>query len=102
MRRRGEGCRRAPPVFESRDAYASKIDHSFAVAAYSTEAGGSVIVAIERLPKLSVCEARSLKLNWLRRPAVSSPSAAPLSAARASFSFVHRSCAYRGNMGGAG
>jgi hypothetical protein len=116
-------------VFESRDAYASKIDHSFAVAAYSTDAGGSVIVAIERLPKLSVCEARSLKLNWLRRPAVSSPSAAPLSAARAckgrrsgvrrwrkrgpcalncsshvtraSFSFVHRSCAKEG-MGGAG
>ena len=83
----------AVPLFESRDAYASKIDHSFAVAAYSTDAGGSVIVAIERLPKLSVCEARSEKLNWLRRPAVSSPSAAPLSAARASFSFVHRSCA---------
>ena len=88
----------AVPLFESRDAYASKIDHSFAVAAYSTDAGGSVIVAIEREPKLSVCEARSLKLNWLRRPAVSSPSAAPLSAARASFSFVHRSW----KMGGAG
>ena len=38
----------AVPLFESRDAYASKIDHSFAVAAYSTDAGGSVIVAIER------------------------------------------------------
>ena len=84
---------------ESRAAFPSIRE---AVAAYSTDAGGSVIVAIERLPKLSVCEARSLKLNWLRRPAVSSPSAAPLSAARASFSFVHRSCAYRGNMGGAG
>ena len=35
----------AVPLFESRDAYASKIDHSFAVAAYSTEAGGSVMVA---------------------------------------------------------
>ena len=38
----------AVPLFESRDAYASKIDHSFAVAAYSTDAGGSVIVAIDR------------------------------------------------------
>ena len=89
----GGGVAVLPLCSKSRDAYASKIDHSFAVAAYSTEAGGSVMVAIERLPKLSVCEARSLKLNWLRRPAVSSPSAAPLSAARASFSFVHRSCA---------
>ena len=51
----------AVPLFESRDAYASKIDHSFAVAAYSTEAGGSVIVAIEREPKLSVCEAREMR-----------------------------------------
>ena len=41
--------------------YASKIDHSFAVAAYSTEAGGSVMVAIDREPKLSVCEAREMR-----------------------------------------
>ena len=46
-----------PLCSKSRDAYASKIDHSFAVAAYSTDAGGSVMVAIDREPKLSVCEA---------------------------------------------
>ena len=67
--------------------------HCVDCAEYSTEGGGSVIVPRSRSALLSVCEARSEKLNWLRRPAVSSPSAAPLSAARASFSFVHRSCA---------
>jgi hypothetical protein len=45
---------------------------------YSTEGGGSVMVPRSRSALLSVCEARSEKLNWLRRlVASSSPAPSP-------------------------